>query len=139
MLDSIDEAIERTEAVIAATERLRESLLHELLSRGVPGWHSAWKEVRGIGTIPSDWEVVRLVTYMRYSCGKTPTTRNGSTYLGSRSRHLIVPVYGANGVHGFHNRSINEGPGKLSPVGAYWYAVGLVHYSGQDRSVILAT
>lgn len=60
VLDSIDEAIERTEAVITATERLRESLLHELLSRGVPGWHSAWKEVRGIGTIPADWDVVRL-------------------------------------------------------------------------------
>ena len=60
MLDSIDEAIERTEAVIDATERLRESLLHELLTRGVPGWHSEWKEVRGIGTIPADWDVVRL-------------------------------------------------------------------------------
>ena len=60
VLDSIDEAIERTEAVITSTERLRESLLHELLTRGVPGWHSEWKEVRGIGTIPADWEVVRL-------------------------------------------------------------------------------
>ena len=37
VLDAIDEAIERTEAVIAATERLRDSLLHELLTRGVPG------------------------------------------------------------------------------------------------------
>ena len=60
VLDSIDEAIERTEAVIAATERLRESLLHELLTRGVPGWHTEWTEVRGIGTIPSNWDVVRL-------------------------------------------------------------------------------
>ena len=40
VLDSIDEAIERTEAVIAITERLRDALLHELLTRGVPGWHS---------------------------------------------------------------------------------------------------
>ncbi len=60
VLDSIDEAIERTEAVIAATETLRDSLLHELLTRGVPGWHTEWKEVPGIGTIPADWEVVRL-------------------------------------------------------------------------------
>ena len=37
VLDGIDEAIERTEAVIAATARLRDSLLHELLTRGVPG------------------------------------------------------------------------------------------------------
>ena len=60
VLDSIDEAIERTEEVIAATETLRDSLLHELLTRGVPGWHTEWKEVPGIGTIPADWEVVRL-------------------------------------------------------------------------------
>ena len=60
VLDSMDEAIERTEAVIAATEILRDSLLHELLTRGVPGWHTKWKDVPGIGTIPADWEVVRL-------------------------------------------------------------------------------
>ena len=60
VLDSIDEAIECTEAVIAATERLRDALLHELLTRGVPGWHSEWKDAPGIGTIPVCWEVVRL-------------------------------------------------------------------------------
>ena len=60
VLDSIDEAIERTEAVIAATERLRDALLHELLTRGVPGWHSEWKDAPGIGTIPACWKVVRL-------------------------------------------------------------------------------
>ena len=60
VLDSIDEAIERTEAVIAATEQLRDSLLHELLTRGVPGWHTEWKDVPGLGSIPADWDVVRL-------------------------------------------------------------------------------
>ena len=60
VLDSIDEAIERTEEVIAATERLRDALLHELLTRGVPGLHSEWKEAPGVGTIPACWDVVRL-------------------------------------------------------------------------------
>ena len=60
VLDSIDEAIERTEAVITATERLRDALLHDLFTRGVPGWHSEWKEAPGVGTIPASWEVVRL-------------------------------------------------------------------------------
>ena len=60
MLDSIDDSIERTDAVIEATEQLRDSLLHELLTRGVPGWHTAWKDVTGLGAIPADWEVVRL-------------------------------------------------------------------------------
>ena len=60
VLDSIDGAIERTDEVIAATERLRDALLHELLTRGVPGWHSAWKDVPGLGMVPASWEVVRL-------------------------------------------------------------------------------
>lgn len=60
VLDAIDDAIERSEAVIAATEELRRSLLHELLSRGVPGWHSEWREVRGLGVVPACWEVARL-------------------------------------------------------------------------------
>lgn len=71
VLDSIDEAIEGTEAVIAATEQLRDSLLHELLMRGVPGWHTEWKEAPGVGTIPACWEVVRL--------GEVAEVRNGTT------------------------------------------------------------
>ena len=71
VLDAIDEAIERTEAVIAATESLRDALLHELLTCGVPGLHSEWKEAPGIGTIPACWDVVRL--------GDVAEVRNGTT------------------------------------------------------------
>ena len=60
VLDSIDDAIERTDAVIAATEQLRDSLLHQLLTHGVPGWHTKWKDAPGLGTIPAGWEVIRL-------------------------------------------------------------------------------
>ena len=60
VLDGIDEAIERTEEVIAATERLRDALLHELLTRGLPGRHSEWVDVPGLGTVPACWDVVRL-------------------------------------------------------------------------------
>lgn len=60
VLDSIDEAIERTDDVIAATERLRDSLLHELLTRGLPGQHSEWKQVPGLGSIPALWKVIHL-------------------------------------------------------------------------------
>ena len=56
VLDAIDDAIERAEAVVAATERLRDALLHELLTRGVPGCHSAWRDVPGVGVVPASWE-----------------------------------------------------------------------------------
>ena len=60
ILDSIVHAIEGAEAVIAATEQLRDSLLHDLLTRGLPGQHTEWRDVPGLGTTPGDWEVVRL-------------------------------------------------------------------------------
>lgn len=95
VLDSIDDAIERTEAVIAATETLRDSLLHELLTRGVPGWHTKWKDVPGIGTIPADWEVVRLGKHVTHvGSGVTPRggkavyTESGITFLRSQNVHF---------------------------------------------------
>ena len=60
VLDSIDDAIERTDDLIAAAERLRDALLHDLLSQGLPGRHTEWKEVRGLGTIPATWQTARL-------------------------------------------------------------------------------
>ena len=60
VLSSVDRTIERTDEAIAAAERLRDALLHELLTRGLPGQHSEWKEVPGLGTIPVSWKAVRL-------------------------------------------------------------------------------
>jgi type I restriction enzyme S subunit len=90
VLDSIDEAIERTEAVIEATEQLRKALLQELLTRGVPGWHTEWKPVKGIGTIPADWEVVRLGDIYEVQLGKmlSPKAKTGQSprpYLTNRN------------------------------------------------------
>ena len=70
VLDSIDDAIERTEAVIAATEQLRDSLLQQLLTRGIPGWHTEWKDVPGLGKIPANWEVMRLGRWQRCRRGE---------------------------------------------------------------------
>ena len=94
VLDSIDEAIERTDAVIAAIERLRDALLHELLTRGVPGWHSEWKEAPGIGTIPACWDVVRL--------GDVAEVRNGTTPSRAKSDYWqngVVPFVRTGQVH----------------------------------------
>ena len=95
VLDSIDEAIERTEAVVASAERLRDALLHELLTYGVPGWHSEWKEAPGIGTIPACWELKQLgegVTHV--GSGVTPRggisvyTASGIPFLRSQNVHF---------------------------------------------------
>ena len=73
VLDSIDDAIEGAEGVIAATGQLRDSLLHQLLTRGVPGWHTEWKEAPGLGTIPAGWEVVRGDVMFKLGGGYAPS------------------------------------------------------------------
>ena len=83
VLDSIDEAIERAEAVLAATEELRRALLNELLTRGVPGWHSEWKDVPGIGAVPACWDVVRLGDVGRWLSGGTPPKARSDYWSGT--------------------------------------------------------
>ena len=87
VLDAIDEAIKRTEWVISVTERLRDALLHELLTRGVPGWHTKWRNVPGLGTVPADWQVVSLkevlVVDQPGAWGQNPTLMTlASVYCG---------------------------------------------------------
>ena len=84
VLDAIDDAIERTEAAIAATERLRDALLHELLTRGVPGWHSEWRDAPGLGTVPASWEVVRLGEVLK------STTYGTNTLLHEEGRVAVL-------------------------------------------------
>ena len=110
VLDSIDEAIERTEAVIAATETLRDSLLHELLTRGVPGWHTEWKDVPGIGTIPADWEVVRLGEVATIERGKfAHRPRNEPKFYGGDIPFIQTSdVVRSVGLIRSHSQTLNE-------------------------------
>ena len=84
MLDAIEDAMEHTEAVVAATERLRDALLHELLTRGVPGWHSKWRDVPGVGVMPASWEVVRLGEVLE------STTYGTNEPLGTRGEMVVL-------------------------------------------------
>ena len=110
VLDSIDEAIERTKAVIAATERLRGALLHELLSRGVPGWHSEWKEVPGIGMVPACWKVVRMEDVAQVERGKfTHRPRNEPRFYGGAIPFIQTgDVVQSNGSIKKHSQTLSE-------------------------------
>lgn len=79
ILDAFDEAIERTATAIAATESLRRALMHELLTRGLPGWHTNWRQVPGIGTVPACWEASTLGSIVR------EPIRNGQSMVAPSS------------------------------------------------------
>lgn len=61
VLSSVDQAIEKTDQIIAKTQELKKGLMQELLTKGIG--HDEFKEVR-IGSkkyeIPRNWNLVRL-------------------------------------------------------------------------------
>ena len=100
ILSTVDSAIEKVNQAIAKTERLKKGLMQELLTKGIG--HKEFKDTE-IGRIPKEWEVVRLgeVFSLEYGKGLTEKERENGEY----------PVYGSNGVVGYHSQYIVKGPG----------------------------
>lgn len=57
ILTAVDEVIEKTETVIESLQTLKKATTQELLTRGLPGRHSRFKQTE-IGEVPQDWEVI---------------------------------------------------------------------------------
>ena len=64
ILSSVDDAIERTQTVIDQVQVVKRGLMQELLTRGLPGRHSRFKQTE-IGEIPEEWESVQLGSLCR--------------------------------------------------------------------------
>ncbi len=59
ILSSVDDAIEKTQAVIDQVQVVKRGLIRELLTRGLPGRHTRFKQTE-IGPIPQDWRLKKL-------------------------------------------------------------------------------
>ena len=85
ILSSVDDAIEKTQAVIDQVQVVKRGLMQELLTRGLPGRHTRFKQTE-IGEIPEAWDVLRL--------GDVVSIRNGQvdpTEKPYRTWPLIAP------------------------------------------------
>ena len=96
----MDEAIEKRNAVIEKTKELKKGLMQELLTRGIG--HKKFKKTE-LGEIPAEWDVVKLenIASFEYGEGLPKNKREGNKY----------PVYGSNGIVGYHNAFLVKGPG----------------------------
>jgi len=78
MLDTIDEAIAKTEGVIVKLKQMRAGLLHDLLTRGLdehgqlrdPIAHPEQFKDSSLGRIPKEWRVRRLCEVAAFQTGK---------------------------------------------------------------------
>lgn len=86
LLDAVDDAIDATRAVIAQTRRLKSALLDDLLSNGLPGERKHRREVKGVGEIPSDWQVFCLDDM---SDGRRPPLRTGPFGSSLKTEHFV--------------------------------------------------
>ncbi len=102
ILSGVDEAIERKQEVVEKTKELKKGLMQELLTRGIG--HTKFKKTE-IGEIPVDWQFVKLrrIMSLNYGKGLPDSKRKGSQY----------PVYGSNGIIGYHNDFLAKGPGVI--------------------------
>src|SRR5258708_539140 len=84
ILSSVDDSIEATQAVIDQLGVVKKAMMAELLTRGLPGRHTRFKQA-DIGEVPEDWEVIQLgqlATIERGKFGHRP--RNDPRFYGGR-------------------------------------------------------
>lgn len=80
ILDTLDEAIRKTEQVIAKLQQMKQGLLHDLLTRGIdengelrdPERHPEQFRDSELGRIPREWEVSTLGALSNVVRGSTP-------------------------------------------------------------------
>ncbi|MFD2360701.1 restriction endonuclease subunit S [Saccharococcus thermophilus] len=70
ILSSVDEAIEKTEAIIEQTEKVKKGLMQQLLTKGIG--HTKFKKTE-IGEIPEEWEVKNISEVAKVVSGGTPS------------------------------------------------------------------
>jgi type I restriction enzyme S subunit len=63
ILSSVDDAIETTQAIIDQLQVVKNAMMAELLTRGLPGRHTRFKMTE-IGEVPEAWEVAALESWL---------------------------------------------------------------------------
>jgi len=86
ILSSVDDAIQATQAVIDQTRRVKQGLMHQILTRGIG--HTRFKQTE-IGEIPEEWDVVQLSDIGTLSSGSTPLRREKSYFCNTGGHYWV--------------------------------------------------
>jgi type I restriction enzyme, S subunit len=71
ILSTVDDAIEKTAAIIEESRQLKKGLMQKLFTEGIG--HTRFKETK-IGKIPETWETVKLKEYTKIIMGQSPSS-----------------------------------------------------------------
>jgi type I restriction enzyme S subunit len=97
ILTTVDQGIEKVDEAIKKTQRLKNGLMQELLTKGIG--HKEFKDTE-IGKVPKEWEVVRLSNVFKLASGKS----RPKEISDKQTDKMPIPVYGGNGVLGYTNK-----------------------------------
>lgn len=108
VLDTVDDAIQQTAAVIEKLKKIKTGLLHDLLTRGIgadgqlrnPVHHPEQFKDSPLGKVPKVWEVLRVVE----TCDILDNQRIPVSAEHRHDRCGTIPYYGATGQQGWMDR-----------------------------------
>ena len=72
ILSSIDDAIEKTQALVGQVRIIKGGVMQELFTRGMPGRHTRFKQTE-IGRVPAEWTTAPGTDLFRLSGGYGPS------------------------------------------------------------------
>jgi len=130
ILGTIDQTIEKTEALIEKYQQIKAGLMHDLFTRGIaadgklrpPREHAPeLYQQTPIGWIPKEWEDKTLVELVHF--------QRGHDIVEADFVEGVYPVISSGGVIGFHNQFTSQGP---SVVMGRKGTIGKVHYVDSD-------
>ena len=130
ILDTVDEAIRKTDQIIAKLRQVKQGLLHDLLTRGIddngelrdPERHPEQFKDSPLGRIPKAWDVQSVESLL---AAVNPAMRSGpfgSALLKSELVEQGVPLIGIDNVHVEHfERTFTRfvSPAKASELARY--------------------
>lgn len=110
VLDALDEAIAKTEAMIAKLKHVRSGLLHDLLTRGLdehgqlrdPIAHPEQFKASPLGRIPKEWEVGSVESLLARVASAMRSGPFGSALLKQELKDSGIPLLGIDNVHVEH-------------------------------------
>ena len=109
ILSSVDDAIDKTRAVIDQVQVVKRGLMRELLTRGLPGPHTQFKRT-AIGEIPDEWQVIELASVASIERGKfAHRPRNDPRFYGGRYPFIQTgDVAACDGLITTYSQTLNE-------------------------------
>lgn len=102
ILSTVDEAIEKTEAITATMKRARRGVIRELLTRGIG--HNRFKQTT-IGEIPEAWDVSQFKDVLTVAYGKSQKD--------VEVEESDIPILGTGGVIGWSKEAMYDQPSVL--------------------------